>query len=74
MNIPETNIAIIASSTRSTRQRIQRLGRVLRPHKRKEMAQIYTLYCTDSERENLKAEESNISDEIKVAWKEIESR
>lgn len=71
MNIPETNIAIIASSTKSTRQRIQRLGRVLRPHKRKEMAQIYTLYCTNSERENLKAEEATISDEIQVSWKEV---
>lgn len=70
MNIPETNIAIIASSTKSTRQRIQRLGRVLRPHKRKEMAKIYTLYCTSHESENLKTEESNISDEIKVSWKE----
>ena len=31
MNAPETSVAIIASSTSSSRQRIQRLGRVLRP-------------------------------------------
>ena len=74
MNIPETNIAIVASSTKSTRQRIQRLGRVLRPHKRKAMALIYTLYCTKHEFENLKTEEGNISDEIKVSWKEVESK
>src|SRR5207245_1290376 len=31
MNAPETTVAVIASSTSSARQRIQRLGRVLRP-------------------------------------------
>ena len=43
LNIPEVQVAIIASSTSSTRQRIQRLGRVLRHHANKDKASVYTL-------------------------------
>src|SRR5256885_8272885 len=31
LNIPEARVAVVASATASQRQRIQRLGRVLRP-------------------------------------------
>jgi superfamily II DNA or RNA helicase len=68
MNAPETSIAIIASSTSSSRQRIQRLGRVLRPSPQKNSATIYTLFCTDIERQRLKDEESNLSGVSKVKW------
>ena len=50
MNVPETSVAIVASSTASHRQRIQRLGRVLRPASGKSMATIYTLFATEVER------------------------
>jgi superfamily II DNA or RNA helicase len=43
INIPETQLAIIASATASERQRVQRLGRVLRPASGKTHALIYTL-------------------------------
>ena len=49
MNVPETEVGIIASSTASTRQRIQRLGRVLRPAPGKDHALVYTLYATEVE-------------------------
>lgn len=68
MNAPETSVAIIASSTSSSRQRIQRLGRVLRPSPLKSSATIYTLYCTEIERRRLETEESNMSGVAKVKW------
>ena len=68
MNAPETSVAIIASSTSSSRQRIQRLGRVLRPSPSKSSATIYTLYCTEIERRRLETEESNMSGVAKVKW------
>lgn len=68
MNAPETSIAIIASSTSSARQRIQRLGRVLRPSPLKESATIYTLYCSEIERRRLETEESNMDGVAKVKW------
>lgn len=67
MNAPETTVAIIASSTTSTRQRIQRLGRVLRPHGKKTKATIYSLYCTESEELILK-EEAAANPRIQVSW------
>jgi superfamily II DNA or RNA helicase len=70
MNAPETTIAIIASSTTSRRQRIQRLGRVLRPHKNKTQATIYSLYCTKSEEKNLRTEATELEGKVKVAWKD----
>ncbi len=68
-NIPESNIAIIAQSTSSTRQRIQRLGRVLRPAKGKCYATVYTLYSSDKERALLEEEEENLEGVAKISWK-----
>ena len=68
MNAPETSVAIIASSTSSARQRIQRLGRVLRPSPLKESATIYTLYCSEIERRRLETEETNMRGVAKVKW------
>lgn len=68
MNAPETTVAIIASSTASSRQRIQRLGRVLRPAKNKTKAIIYTLYATDVERERLADEYRTLTNDIKISW------
>jgi superfamily II DNA or RNA helicase len=68
-NVPEANVAIIAHSTSSTRQRIQRLGRVLRPAKNKEFATVYTLYLTDEEEETLKAEEHELQGVARILWR-----
>lgn len=59
MNVPETAIGIIASSTASSRQRIQRLGRVLRPAPGKGSATVFTLYATEIEQKRL-AKEANV--------------
>jgi len=67
-NVPEARVAIIASSTASPRQRIQRLGRILRPAQGKDVATVYTLYATEPEEQRL-AEESDAMREItQVTW------
>jgi superfamily II DNA or RNA helicase len=68
-NIPEANVAIVARSTSSTRQRIQRLGRVLRPAPGKEHAIVYTLFRGDEERGRLHLEETDLVGIAAVHWK-----
>ncbi|MHB8072261.1 DEAD/DEAH box helicase [Desulfosporosinus fructosivorans] len=51
LNVPCTDIGIIASSTSSTRQRIQRLGRILRQSGIKRTAILYYLYIGSSNEE-----------------------
>lgn len=68
MNVPETTVAVIASSTASQRQRIQRLGRVLRPAKGKQGALVYTLYATGQERGRLFRESVQLHEVAEVMW------
>ena len=68
-NVPEANVAIVAHSTSSTRQRIQRLGRVLRPTHGKERALVYTLYRDKDQRERLVEESSNLEGVANIFWK-----
>lgn len=68
MNVPETTVAIISSSTASTRQRVQRLGRVLRPSPGKKKATIYTLYVTDQEKSRLLEEYKKLEEKIDITW------
>lgn len=51
LNVPSTDIGIIASSTSSNRQRIQRLGRILRQSGMKRTAKLYYLYIGASNEE-----------------------
>jgi superfamily II DNA or RNA helicase len=67
-NIPEANLGVIAASTKSYRQRIQRLGRLLRNAPGKESAAIYTIYSTDSEEELLIAEAKELEGATEVKW------
>lgn len=71
VNIPETRIAVIASATAAARQRIQRLGRVLRPAPGKDRAVVYTLFATKSERQRLEDEAIALADTTKVSWFEV---
>lgn len=68
MNVPETAVAVIASSTASARQRIQRLGRVLRPAKGKDKATIYTIYATDQEHDRLVREAAKLQGVTTISW------
>jgi superfamily II DNA or RNA helicase len=67
-NVPETEIGIIAASTATRRQRIQRLGRVLRPVPGKQSATIYTLVATQPEIGRLKEEEKELEGVANVTW------
>lgn len=69
VNVPETEVGIIASSTASTRQRIQRLGRVLRPAEGKDHATIYTLYATEVEARRLEQEAATLEAVTDIRWK-----
>lgn len=68
MNVPEASVGIIASSTASYRQRIQRLGRILRKVKGKEHAMIYTLYATQEEFERLSQEANSFAGMASISW------
>jgi len=67
-NVPETEIGIVAASTATRRQRIQRLGRVLRPASGKDGAVIYTLVATGPEVTRLKQEEEDLEGVASVTW------
>ncbi len=67
-NVPEVEIGIVAASTATRRQRIQRLGRVLRPSHDKSNAVVYTLVATDPEVARLKEEEREMEGIAKVEW------
>lgn len=67
-NVPETELGIIAASTATRRQRIQRLGRVVRPAKGKAGATIYTLVATGPEIDRLKEEEERLEGVASVSW------
>jgi len=67
-NVPETQIGIIAASTATRRQRIQRLGRILRPSSGKEGAVIYTLVATEPEIARLRQEEQDLEGVAQTTW------
>lgn len=71
VNVPDASVAVIAASTKSTRQRIQRLGRVLRPAAGKSLAVVATLFSSEEERLSLEAEADNLSEVAEVRWYEM---
>lgn len=50
-NVPSANVGIVMSSTSANRQRIQRLGRILRRYEGKEISSLYYLYVAESSEE-----------------------
>lgn len=67
-NVPETEVGIIAASTATRRQRIQRLGRVLRPSGGKQGAIIYTLVASTPEVGRLREEQEALEGVAEVEW------
>ena len=74
INVPDASVGIIASSTASTRQRIQRLGRLLRPAPGKSASTICTLFATDSEKRRLAEEANRMTDITNVTWHKSTAR
>lgn len=68
LDVPGAEIGILVASTRSTRQRIQRLGRVLRRAPGKTLALVCTLYATEAEAEDLRAEAGRLQDVAEIKW------
>lgn len=66
---PEINAALILSASTTTRQRIQRMGRVLRTSKIEKNAMIISIYSSDSEFDRLTLESKRFIEEgITVNW------
>ncbi|MHA1221972.1 MAG: DEAD/DEAH box helicase family protein [Candidatus Heimdallarchaeaceae archaeon] len=57
LDVPNTNVGIIAASTQSLRQRIQRIGRILRKAEGKDHSYIYTIYVPKLEERIFKKNE-----------------
>lgn len=70
INVPEASVAVVSSSTASQRQRVQRLGRILRKAKGKDAAAVYTLFATDEERKRLEKEETKLEGITAVVWQQ----
>lgn len=68
INVPDASVAVIAASTAGTRQRIQRLGRVLRPAPSKQRAVVYTIFASQPEGERLRLEEERLEGIESVRW------
>ena len=71
LDVPDVEVAVIASSTASRRQRIQRFGRVLRGAPGKSRALVQTIFATDVEERRLAEEAASIADEASVAWASV---
>jgi superfamily II DNA or RNA helicase len=69
-DVPDIDFGIIVSQTKTTRQRIQRLGRTIRKGQNKKKPIIYTLYSTEDEYRALYEEQFN-NPNIEVEWKEV---
>jgi len=69
-DVPDIDFGIIVSQTKTSRQRIQRLGRTIRKSKGKDKPIIYTLYTTEDEYSSL-YEEQFSNPHIEVEWKEV---
>ncbi len=72
-DVPDAESAIIVSSSASVRQRIQRMGRVLRKTSENKNAKIYTLYSSEIEKGRLADEAKRFDYDVNVAWKKIEA-
>jgi superfamily II DNA or RNA helicase len=67
-NVPETEIGIIAASTATHRQRVQRLGRILRPSRGKDSAVIYSIVGAQAEVKRLAEEAQTLDGVAEVHW------
>jgi len=70
-NVPEAEIAVIAAGTSTRRQRIQRIGRVLRSMLGKERGVVVTLYATDAEETRLQSEFGEMKTGISIEWSAV---
>jgi superfamily II DNA or RNA helicase len=70
LNVPEAQLAVIVAGTSSKRQRIQRVGRVLRVLGDKASGGVYTLFATAVEESRLTEESEFLSQFVSCEWQE----
>ena len=71
---PNIDAALILSSSSSSRQRIQRIGRALRVSENKINSLIISIYSSDSEFKKLKEESTEYSGEgIEISWTKLKN-
>jgi superfamily II DNA or RNA helicase len=74
LDVPDAQFGLICASTASTRQRIQRLGRLVRRAEGKVEAEVATIYAGDAEASRLRSEEEQMSGLARVRWFSVEFR
>jgi len=67
LNVKDAEIGVIVASTKSTRQRIQRLGRVLRTSEDKDRSVVITIY-SEGEQNELFHEARKFEGLVEVKW------
>lgn len=72
VDVPSAEMAIIMASTSNPREYIQRRGRILRRHKNKELAIIYDMIVTVSDRQLRRLSKFERNLEIQIMEKEAE--
>jgi superfamily II DNA or RNA helicase len=70
LDVPETDVGIAVSSTRAERQRIQRLGRILRKSGSPLPAKLYYIYLEDSGEETVYLEQDFSARLISMSYSE----
>jgi superfamily II DNA or RNA helicase len=70
-DVPEAEVAIVIASSATRRQRIQRLGRVLRSTLEKVSATIFTIYSSPQEAQRLSVDKA-ASAAKSVTWQELQ--
>jgi superfamily II DNA or RNA helicase len=68
LDVPSTELGVVAASSASVRQRIQRMGRVLRPALNKAHATVATIYGTDVEKNRLLNESLDLVGLAETRW------
>ena len=68
MDVPDATLGIVLSSTQTTRQRIQRLGRILRRSGAKSLAALYYLYVKESSDDNAFLAEQDGLSVHRLSW------
>ncbi|AEI13359.1 DEAD/DEAH box helicase [Cellulomonas gilvus] len=74
LDVPNATFGLVCASSASTRQRVQRLGRLLRPSPGKTVAEVATIFATQTERDRLAAEERRLEGLADVTWFEVSFR
>lgn len=69
-NVPEAELAVIAAGTSSSRQRTQRVGRVLRTIGNKAYGEVITLYATPVEEQRLLEESVTLGLSAQTRWQQ----